>query len=113
MPKKPKARKCGHEEPLLNSECLYCNPPEGSTVPKKPRKKKVPVVVAPSDQPIQFAGRKDGVMKMFNTEDEAFQYAEPNSTIASYATTNGTDFTFVAVVGIKTSADRIGRLLQQ
>jgi hypothetical protein len=98
MPKKPKA--------------------EGAvpTAPKKPRKKKVqvevPVVNAPSDQPIQFAARKDGVMKMFDTEDEAFEYAEPNSTIASYSTTNGTDFTFVAVVGIKTSADRIGRLLQ-
>jgi|SRR5271154_1172279 len=110
MPKKPKARKCGHEEPLLNSECLYCNPPEGSAAPK-PRKKKS-VVVAPSTQPIQFSARKDGVMKMFDTEDKAFEYAEPNSTIASYSTKNGTDFDFVAVVGIKTSADRIGRILQ-
>jgi hypothetical protein len=72
-------------------------------MPPKKRKKKTS---------FEFAGRRDGVMKLFKTEDEAFEYAEPNSTIAKYSTTNGEDFTFVAVVGIKTSADRIGRLLQ-
>jgi hypothetical protein len=73
-------------------------------MPPKKRKKK---------ESFEFAGRKDGEMKLFKTEDEAFAYAEPNSTIAKYKTTNGTDFEFVAVVGIKTSADKIGRLLQQ
>lgn len=76
--------------------------PEGAAAPKKRKKK----------ESVQFAGRRDGVMKLFKTENEAFEYAEPNSTIASYKTTNGTDFDFVAVVGIKTSADRIGRILQ-
>ena len=77
---------------------------EETPKPKKPRKKKVRE---------EFAGRKDGVMKLFATEEEAFEYAEPNSTIAKYKTTNGTDFDFVKVVGIKTSAGQIGKLLQE
>ena len=80
--------------------------PEETPKPKKPRKKKV-------KESFEFAGRKDGVMKLFKTEEEAFEYAEPNSTIAQYKTTNGTDFDFVKVVGIKTSAGQIGKLLQE
>lgn len=101
-------RKGGHDDPLLNSECLDCNPQpkaEGAVTPKKPRKKEV-------TEPVQFAACREGKMKLFATE-EAFEYAEPNSTIAKYETKNGTDFDFVAVVGIKTSEDSIGRLLQQ
>ena len=114
--KQSKPRKCGHEEPLLNSECLYCNPPAST---KKPRKKKAvepaveKAIVPRSLQPLQFAGRNGGVMKMFDTEEEAFAFAEPNSTVAKYSTTDGLNFDFVGVVGIKTSADQIGRLLQQ
>lgn len=78
--------------------------PDGTPKPK--RKKKV-------SGSFEFAGRKDGETKLFKTEEEAFEYAEPNSTIAKYATTNGSDFTFVEVVGIKTTAGQIGRLLQQ
>ena len=78
---------------------------EETPKPKKPRKKK-------AKESFEFAGRKDGVMKLFKTEEEAFEYAEPNSTIAKYKTTNGTDFDFVAVVGIKTDAGRIGKILQ-
>lgn len=79
---------------------------EETPKPKKPRKKK-------AKESIEFAGRKDGVMKLFKTEEEAFEYAEPNSSIAAYKTTNGTDFDFVRVVGIKTDAGRIGKLLQE
>jgi hypothetical protein len=71
----------------------------------KPRKRK-------AKESFEFAGRKDGEMKLFKTEEEAFEFAEPNSTIAKYKTTNGSDFDFVEVVGIKTSAGQIGRLLQ-
>jgi hypothetical protein len=71
--------------------------------PKKKRKKK---------ESFKFAGRKLGVMKFFKTEEEAFDYAEPNSTVAKYSTLNGTDFDFVGVVGIKTSTNRIGKILQ-
>jgi hypothetical protein len=66
----------------------------------------------PKKKSFQFAGRKDGVMRLFKTEEDAFEYAEPNSTIAKYSTTNGTDFDFVGVVGIKTSANRIGKILE-
>ena len=52
-------------------------------------------------------------MKLFKTEEEAFEFAEANSTIAKYKTTNGSDFEFVQVVGIKTSAGKIGKLLQE
>jgi hypothetical protein len=75
-----------------------------STAKPKSRKKKAG---------FEFAGRKNGVMKLFKTEEEAFEYAEPNSTIAKYKTTNGTDFDFVQVVGIKTSAGKIGKILEQ
>lgn len=79
---------------------------EETPKPKKPRKKKV-------KESVEFAGRKDGVMKLFKTEEEAFEYAEPNSTIAKYKTTNGSDFELVQVVGIKTDAGRIGKILQE
>lgn len=83
--------------------------PDDPAVPKKPRaprKKRAP------QESVEFAARKDGVMKLFKTEEEAFEYAEPNSTIAKYKTTNGVDYDFVGVHGIKTSAEKIGRLLQ-
>ena len=79
---------------------------EETPKPKKPRKKK-------AKESTEFAARKDGVMKLFKTEEEAFEYAEPNSSIALYKSMNGSDFDFVKVVGIKTDAGRIGKLLQE
>jgi hypothetical protein len=79
--------------------------PDETLKPKKPRKKK-------PKESVEFAGRKDGVMKLFKTEEEAFEYAEANSSIAAYKTTNGSDFEFVKLVGIKTSAGKIGKILQ-
>jgi hypothetical protein len=79
---------------------------EETPKPKKPRKKKVV-------ESFEYAGRNNGEMKLFKTEEEAFEYAEANSTIAKYKTTNGSDFEFVQVVGIKTDAGRIGKILQE
>jgi hypothetical protein len=81
--------------------------PEETPKPKKPRKKKTPKGA------IEFAARKDGVMKLFKTEEEAFEYAEPNSSIAKYKCVGNEEFEFVGVVGIKTDAGRIGKILQE
>ena len=61
----------------------------------------------------KFAGRKDGVIKLFDTEREASEYADNDSTIAKYTTENGTNFDLVEIVGIKTSTDNIGKILEQ
>jgi hypothetical protein len=81
-------------------------------MPKKPKSEAAKKRKKKPSLSFQFAGRKDGVMKLFKTEEKAFEYAEPNSTVAKYSTVNGTDFDFVGVVGIKTSANRIGKLLE-
>lgn len=82
--------------------------PNDPAVPKKLRasKKKAP------QESIEFSAYRDGAMKLFKSEEEAFEYAEPNSTIAKYKTTDGgKTYDFLSIHGIKTSADRIGRLL--
>lgn len=61
---------------------------------------------------IKFAARKNGVMKLFKTEEEASAYADAHTTIARYSTNNGTDFDFEEVVGAKTDAETIARILE-
>jgi hypothetical protein len=60
----------------------------------------------------EFCARKNGTMKLFKTEKEAYEYADPDSSVAKYATEDGTNFSFVGVVGLKTSAENIEKLLQ-
>ena len=59
-----------------------------------------------------YAARKAGTMKLFPTEKEAYEYADNHSSIAKYESDNGVHFTFVEVVGLKTDADTIARILQ-
>jgi hypothetical protein len=60
----------------------------------------------------EYAAKKDGVMRLFQTEQEAYDYADVDSTIAQYTTDDGTNFDFVKVVGVKTSAENIAKILQ-
>lgn len=60
----------------------------------------------------EYAAKKDGVMKLFKTEQEAYEYADADSSIAQYRTDDGTNFDFVKVVGLKTSAENAARILQ-
>jgi hypothetical protein len=60
----------------------------------------------------EYAAKKDGVMRLFQTEQEAYDYADDDSSIAQYTTDDGTNFDFVKVVGIKTSAENAVKILQ-
>jgi len=65
-----------------------------------------------AEKSFEFCARKNGTMKLFKTEEEAYEYADPDSSIAKYATEDGSNFSFVEVVGLKTSAENIEKLLQ-
>ena len=60
----------------------------------------------------EYAAKKDGVMRLFQTEQEAYDYADADSSIAQYGTDDGTNFDFIKVVGVKTSAENAARILQ-
>jgi alkanesulfonate monooxygenase SsuD/methylene tetrahydromethanopterin reductase-like flavin-dependent oxidoreductase (luciferase family) len=60
----------------------------------------------------QFAARKGDAIKLFETEEEAFKYADENTAVARYSTTNGRDFDFVEIAGIKTDAGIVTRILE-
>lgn len=63
---------------------------------------------------IEYCARDSkGTMKLFKTEEEAYEYATPDSSIAAYKTMDGMDFEFVRVVGLKTTAEIVEKILTQ
>jgi len=62
----------------------------------------------------KYAARNNGVMRIFNTEDEAFIFAEKDSTIALYSEDkDGERLTFIRIVGVKSNAETIASLMQR
>ena len=62
----------------------------------------------------KYAARNNGVMRIFNTEDGAFIFAEKDSAIALYSEDkDGKHFTFIRIVGVKSNAETIASLMQR
>jgi hypothetical protein len=60
---------------------------------------------------LYYVARNKGAMKSFDTESEAYSFAEDHSSIALYSTTDGKNLTFVKVVGLKTSTEVLATIM--
>ena len=61
---------------------------------------------------LKYVSSNKGKMKVFDTSDAAYKFAEDDSSIALYKEAGDGTLTFVRVAGLKTSGEMVANLLQ-